>query len=577
MHNILPASFGYHSCSTTSESVLSITNKIRDFLDVVHKITLAISGAFALLGLMSCSAAIGIGIGASTLYYGFKVYSYLKICQAAGLIINRHNIPHIKISPRLTSCEALPTVHGAETELWRKRLVAAAQKNIVVSGNYCGGKSFVEFLHLIEGRIREVPDLKVVILSSPNFLQGNSAKKVNFLLKTYPGNFSLIETPDIIYISPGLKKSTNHTKCMVIDYGKYFILGGSGIKDNFTKTGLDDLPKKKFLNSEALGSGEKAEAEDSGYGLFDNFVSTIIPGNFRDMDFVFHSTNGKNPSGEQIYKQMLLLAHRWERYNQTIESDFWGRPSEPLDIQSLGMFTKKAAPIDSSDSITTQLLKSPIPKRKLISTSVLEFDSSAKKTANVAINLFATGPEQSDSPFARAIVERIQRARDRITINHMYFQPTSEIMDALIEAANRGIKIRIITSNIYENCPNSHYIFGARNQYNYNYLVENVSEEKKENIEIFEFRQNKKGNHKKVIVIDDYVIAGSSNLGYKSLVSTSDHELNFIARSKGFVKETLNICEIDILHSKKIDAPNALSLSQKIKVVLHRFLAPLIG
>ena len=159
----------------------------------------------------------------------------------------------------------------------------------------------------------------------------------------------------------------------------------------------------------------------------------------------------------------------------------------------------------------------------------------------------------------------------------MYFQPTTAIMNALTDAAKRGVKIKIITSGVYKDCPSSHLVFGPRNKYNYAYLVNSLSEQDRENVEIFEYQQKKKGNHKKVIVIDDQVIAGSSNLGYKSLVTTSDHELNFFAKSQAFADETMKICDIDIQHSKKVVDPITLSVNEYFQAFLHRLMAPLIG
>lgn len=159
----------------------------------------------------------------------------------------------------------------------------------------------------------------------------------------------------------------------------------------------------------------------------------------------------------------------------------------------------------------------------------------------------------------------------------MYFQPTTAILKALAEAAERGVKIKIITAGIYKDCPSSHLVFGPRNKYNYAYLVKSISKEKRANVEVYEFQQKKKGNHKKVIVIDDMVIAGSSNLGYKSLVTTSDHELNFFAKSQAFADETLKICDVDIKYSQKVEDPTSLSVKDYFQAFMHRLFAPLIG
>lgn len=577
------STFGFHASSIGSSSHpfnqgSNIQRNI-NLLDTMRKVamvSLILLGIITAVGFSPGAGLIAVGVvvfvSISAFYYYKQYYNYQEICSTAGIIFsNPSDIKKFEVAGIQGKCEALPTEHSADTEIWRKDLIEAAEHNIVVSGNYCGGKSFTDFLSLIEKRIVEKPNLKVVILSSPNFIKNGNLKKIQVMQKKYPTNFSLVESPDIWHVSTGLKKSTNHTKCMVIDYGKYFILGGSGIKDNFAQTGLDDLSKEEFLTKRKLNTLPSLKQEDIDD---DGFIGKFIPGNFRDMDFVFRCSGGKSPCGKQVYKQMLLLCYRWEQYNLMLKDKF---NTDQLRVDDLGVFTNEPTKINSNDSVTMHLLKTPIPQWHKITTRVKNFDQSTKKSSNVAFRIFASGPEHNSSMYAAQLEEAIKKASKQIVINHMYFQPTTSIMNELIEAAKRGVKIKIITSCIYSECPNSHYVFGSRNKYNYAYLLNSLSENERENVEVYEFQQKKKGNHKKVIIVDDMVIAGSSNLGYKSLVSTSDHELNFFAQSQEFVDRTLEICEIDIQHSKKIKDKVKLSTSEYIKAAMHRLMAPLIG
>ncbi len=575
------ASFGYnasgsaHSASGSAHSASGSAHSVQEagklqkavgYLNIVHKVALVAS---IVLGFaISWPIGIAVAVAASALYYGFKFYAQSVLSQTAGIVVhNPLQFKTFRLKPTKGECSALPTEHGADTELWREKLIAAAQENIVISGNYCGGTSFNRFLNLIAKRMQEKEALKVVVISSPKFLKENNLRKIAALKEAYPDRFSLVESPEILHVGPGLKIATNHTKCMVIDYGRYFILGGSGIKDNFIETGLDDLSKEAFLQARnPEGPPQEAPEED------DSILAPLLPGIFRDMDFVFASKSGKNPVGRQVFGQALLLAHRWEQYQKIIA----GQEAANADVANLGLFSGKATPITAQDTVTMRLLKTPVPVWKKITTKVEEFDSSPNKAQRVAFSVFASGPEQSKSIFANQLIERINKAKERIVTNHMYFHPSEEILQALVRAAARGVKIKIITCGVYENCPKSHYVFGPRNKYNYARLIDLVASDKRENIEIFEFRQHKKGNHKKAIVIDDYVIGGSSNLGYKSLLPMSDHELNFVARSKMFAQETLKIFDVDQAHSAHIE-DFSLSYPEYFKAGLHRILAPLIG
>lgn len=586
-------SFGFSSASDVepASSHRLMTPQMCQIARVMQKVAfvgLVALGMATALGFASATTLI-LGavafIGISAFYYASQYINYKQICKTAGIVFqNAEQIKKFEVSGIKGICEALPTAHCADTDLWREDLIKAAEHNIILSGNYCGGKSFKHFLDLIEQQIKQKPNLKVVIISSPIFIKNGNIDKIQQLHKLYPHNFSLVESPDIWHISPSLKKSTNHTKGLVIDYGKYFILGGSGIKDNWTDTGIDHLSKEEFIKQKDVQSNngdienppvqaiKEQITEDP--NAEDGFFGKLVSSNFRDMDFVFKSQKGKNSTGKQVYKQMLLLSHRWEEYNKMVKT---GPNPSQLNANDLGVFTDQTSEINSQDSLITQMLKTPIPRWSQIKTSVPTFDHSLKKSADVSFQVFASGPEQQSSRFAQKLEKRIKKAHNQIVINHMYFHPTSSIMKALIEAAERGVKIKIITAGIYKSCPASHFIFAPRNKYNYAYLTRSVSKEKRANIEVYEFEQEKKATHKKAIVVDDYVIAGSSNLGYKSLVTTSDHELNFFAKSQTFADETLKICDIDIQCSKKIQDPTRLMISDYFQAAFHRLLAPLIG
>lgn len=585
------SSFGYHSAGSVDSNTDSIAKqkKLIKVLDIARKVNLTF---LVILGICTAAGVAALppvfialaSFGAiSALYYGSSYYNYHQICQTAGIVFkNSEEVKRFEVAGIKGSCEALPTEHCADTEVWREDLIKAAEHNIVISGNYCGGTSFANFLKLVEKRMEEKPALKVVILSSPNFIKNGNLAKIESLQKKYADRFSLVESPDIWHVSQGLKKSTNHTKCMVIDYGKYFILGGSGIKDNFAQTGLDNLSKADFLKQkkmekegvsslpESVTDAKPAEEVDP--NAEDGFLGKLIPGNFRDMDFVFKSKDGRQSAGAQVYKQMLLLCHRWEQYNAMLNKEVAG-PS--LDVNKLGVFTQKATEILPEDSVVVRLLKTPMPLKT--KTKVTAFDSSSKKSAKVAFQIFASGPEHDSSQFAKLLEQKIKKAKNQIVINHMYFQPTSAIMKALVQAAKRGVKVKIITSCVYADCPSSHLVFGPRNKYNYAHLVNKLSPEERANVEVYEYQQKKKGNHKKVIIVDDMVIAGSSNLGYKSLVSTSDHELNFFAKSQAFADQTYEVCKIDMQHSKKIEGQISLKVHDYVQAALHRLMAPLIG
>ena len=196
------------------------------------------------------------------------------------------------------------------------------------------------------------------------------------------------------------------------------------------------------------------------------------------------------------------------------------------------------------------------------------------------MKLFFSGPEQPNlsSEFCDEALKQIQAAQKEIVINHMYFHPTNELRRALVDAAVRGVKIKIITCGIHTRSPNGQSVFGPRNKYNYAKLISKISKELRGNVEVYEYTQDKKELHKKVMVFDrKYVLAGSSNFVYKSLETTSDHEVNFLAASPKFAQETYRVCEHDMRLSKKVKNPTELTFFEYRKASFHRLMAPIIG
>jgi phosphatidylserine/phosphatidylglycerophosphate/cardiolipin synthase-like enzyme len=504
---------------------------------------------------------------------------FYRLCRSEGIVFNLDRSPiNLKAQPS-GICDALVTEHCADTNRRREALIAAAKHNILISGGYCGGNTFIRFLDLVEQRVREDITLKVLLLYSPSFVYGACGDKAKELARLYPRNVSLIKTPLVWHLSPGLKKAGNHVKCTVIDYGKYFIIGGSCIKDNFADDGLDGSSGPRSDNSLLANVPDNQAESFCRMQESQNLVERLLlPTSFRDMDFVFSST-GSEPEraacGQQAYKEMLLLAYRWEQYNLMLAK----KARRALRAKDMGVLTGRKASIAPTDSLTVQLLKTPIPSWESITTKVESFDSDNKKAEGVVFKLLASGPESTRSSFAAELVRYLDAAQKRVVINHMYFHPSREVTEALVRAARRGVRITIITCGEFPDSPGSFQTHAVRNKYNYVVLAKALQQDEHCRLRVYEFRQNGKSTHKKVIIIDDVVLAGSSNLGYKSLVSTSDHELDFCVRSRRFAAETFRVCQVDMEHSVEIieiGNTGALAFVDYVKAFLHRCLAPLL-
>lgn len=173
--------WGYHANNLrTSVEPADQVSTIVNYSGTAHKVSAAIAGVIGMLSNIPIAFLAIAGI--SILYFGVWLYSQQKICESAGLVIqNPEQFESLRLTPETGDCEALATDHSAETEQWRKRLLEAAQENIVISGNYCGGNSFVELLNDLEAQLEKKKNLKVVVISSPTFLTGPCVEKMNAL------------------------------------------------------------------------------------------------------------------------------------------------------------------------------------------------------------------------------------------------------------------------------------------------------------------------------------------------------------------------------------------------------------
>ncbi|QZA58438.1 phospholipase D-like domain-containing protein [Candidatus Rhabdochlamydia porcellionis] len=436
---------------------------------------------------------------------------------------------------QFSSCNAIACQNTIESFEWKKTLIQAADQNIVLSGNYCGGKAFDELLSMIKDQLEKKSQLKVVILSSDKFIDSSNREKINHLMIAYSDRFQLIESSDIWTIGEKAKLSTNHSKILSIDYGKYFILGGSGIEDKYAyDNGLTN--KKTFFSPHKAG-----------------LLHKILPRSFRDQDFVFHDEKEYKGVGGRVHLETIQLAYAWMHYNKS---------------QEQGSVTEKI--------LLDQAINRPLP---IVHTRIEQFHQNSNMNKDVEAKILFTGPESINNVFEQELIMQFDQATSRIVIDHMYFHPSQVVFDTLVNAANRGIPVTLITNGYDKNSPMGHKAFGPRNRFNYIAFKNAVHKEYQENIDIYEFKVHKTTLHKKVIIVDDTIIAGSSNFGYKSLGPNSDHEINFIAKSASFAEQTLEAIKVDYRenYSKSTSKLTRMTIPELARTVIHSLSAFSIG
>lgn len=389
------------------------------------------------------------------------------------------------------------TYHANESIEWKKKLVENAKYNVVLSGSYCGGKIFDEFLSIIERKLKNNPNFKTYLISSEIWFTPSNFKKIKELTKNYPDQFiGTVTKEKNLSISPEKGKiqvTCNHIKALVIDYGRYFVVGGSGVEDRYTNyTGEESIPNRNFPFYKKLSQ------------------DAVAPIAFKDCDFVF-SSKEKHGVGKQLYIDLITLITKWQ--------------------------TTK-----THDHFAMEDLLSPFDY-DVNEEYIPEIDNHKEAVSSLKIQANISGPDAEKHMFYEKLINGIENAKKSIVIDHLYFHPSKRLLNALIEASNKGVNITLITNSDRKNSPGLNQMFVALSRSKYKKLFEGKN---KSNISIFEFACDNVTLHKKIVVIDEKdIYTGSSNIGYNSMTSSADYELDLIISSEELARNALNKISID--------------------------------
>lgn len=481
---------------------------------VALPILLSASTAAALLSSAVCLASVILGV-----IQVLKTIGSLNSVPSMDKLFSKETL---ELLPKLgemsfQNYSGIPIRDSVEAHQWKMELVRTAQKSIVMSGNYCGGRSFDAMLDLMKERLNANSELTISIISSSILLTEENQKRIDTLQKEFPKRFHCVVISETFpYISPTTQEfrlTANHAKALVIDYGHYFQIGGSGVVPNWTDHAGDKAPPKTAIRS--------------GGFLLGNF----LPAAYRDMDFIFHCP-GPYGAGARLHVEMTKLFERF---------CCWTDPQRTPELRTLPFFLSGSLPL------------------------MEKFHQSFLKRDQLGIALFATGPEQAQNNYLQEILTRTRAAKKRIVIQNMYFHPSKEFSQALIEAYNRGVKIQILTNDCASTAPYSHMVYTELSKY----CMQSLSEGKvKPNLELYEYSVPDTTFHKKVLVFDDeMVLTGTANVGYKSLEGRGDYEVNLAVQSKEFAEVTLPYLEESMRIAKRIDPRQACSISLKTRAL----------
>jgi len=174
-----------------------------------------------------------------------------------------------------------------------------------------------------------------------------------------------------------------------------------------------------------------------------------------------------------------------------------------------------------------------------------------KSVARPAEQILFGGPGRGQSPFKRALSHDLKNARD-VKIMVAYFLPTWSLRRELAEVIRRGGKVQLILAG-KSDVPLSQ--LAARS------LYRRILKAK---AELYEYEPQIL--HAKLVIVDDAVYVGSSNLDSRSL--QINYELMIRFQNAQVVKEARQVFECALKHSKQIDLEQwrkSRTLWQKLK------------
>lgn len=405
--------------------------------------------------------------------------------------------------------------NGLEMFHWDLAFLKEATQSVEVIPCFFGGELARTLLKALEARIEEVPELQVYLLASPTLLEPEDWSLVYHLEEKFPDNFHMEFAVQVAKLIPDLMTIDNHVKMFVVDE-KYFSTGGTNLNDKFCGEGTFN-PKE----------GE----EDT------NETEALFPKAMRDQDVV-----GSGPLAKELRHCFYTLYSLWEHYNKTQllredPEDFTHNPHY-LPVFATPFVEK----FDHSERVR-----------------ILEEGQ---------IKIVLGGPHQRKNAITEEYIRLIQGAKEEIILEHLYFLPIDSVLQALMDAVNRGVKLTLVTNALSDFGTDGTHLFCWGNRMSYVPIFYGstyhfwdfwwVATLPVKNTEIFEYHIERVWLHKKVMLVDGKTaVIGSYNLGIKS--AYGDYELILVIDSEEVVHDVRKVFEKDLTYSRKITPEQACS------------------
>jgi len=157
------------------------------------------------------------------------------------------------------------------------------------------------------------------------------------------------------------------------------------------------------------------------------------------------------------------------------------------------------------------------------------------------VRVISNSPENAQSHIYLTLISAINNAQKNVSLTIAYFAPDEQLLTALTDAAQRGVKVTLLLPSHTDSSP----IFHLGRSY-YTKLLEN-------GVQIYQRRGAVM--HAKTATIDGvWSTVGSSNLDWRSFLHND--EINAVVLGKNFAKE------MDVMFSRDLAESDAITLQQ---------------
>lgn len=154
-----------------------------------------------------------------------------------------------------------------------------------------------------------------------------------------------------------------------------------------------------------------------------------------------------------------------------------------------------------------------------------------------AIRFFDSGPGRGNTRAARVYHRMTRLAQSRITYSMAYFLPTGGVLRALLRAARRGVRIRVIVPS-----KSDVRVVEWAMRYQYRRFL---------SFGIRLYERQKRMLHSKLMLVDDeWTVVGSCNLDSRSL--WFNYELIAVIRSRPLAQLMAAVCREEMQNSERI-------------------------